>query len=140
MAVPLTCKHHVWQGSGTAQKPLTGRLLECLISHSSLPTADMLARDSDLEASALRALDLADENRICALFHADDPLFPASSAGEMQRTMDLVYEWSMNHGATFNVTCNRTVVFCMNGFGEMPSIVCGRGISFPVTLKPATSK
>ena len=57
----------------------------------------------------------------------------------MQRTMDLVRVWSTDHGATFHVSCNKTVVFRKNGFGDMPPIGYGCGSS-SITLTPATSK
>ena len=84
--------------------------MRCLRSKSILPPCSIFATDPDIEASALRALDLIDENRIVAVFHADDPVFLASSAGEMQRTMELVSKWSVCHGASLHVTPKKTIV------------------------------
>lgn len=91
----------------------------------------------DVEASARRTSGLIDPNRICALFHADDPVFLAFSAGEMQRSINVVYEWSTDHGATFHFTIHKTVVFKMGDFGDMPSIMYHAALSDPVALMPA---
>ena len=82
----------------------------------------MLNANPDLEASALRALDLLDDARIPALFHVDDPAFPASSAGELQRTLNLVATWCADHGAEFHVTQHKTVVFRTGGQDALPPL------------------
>ena len=67
----------------------------------------------------MRALDIIDPDRTVALFHADDPVFLASSHGEIVRTMKIVSEWSRVHGATFHVSKQKTVVFRVGGLGPM---------------------
>ena len=54
------------------------------------------------------------------LVHADDPVFLASSAGELQRTIDIVSAWCVEHGAEFHVNQVKTVAFRMGGSGEAP--------------------
>ena len=66
----------------------------------------------DMEASALRALDLEDDVRLPCLFHADDPIFPGSSRGALQHTLDVVAAWARSVGAAFHVGPRKTV--CMN--------------------------
>ncbi|OLQ15171.1 hypothetical protein AK812_SmicGene624 [Symbiodinium microadriaticum] len=47
-------------------------------------------KDCDLEAACARALDITSDVRIPVLFHADDPVFLASSRGEANRVLSIV--------------------------------------------------
>eukprot|EP00973_Karenia_brevis_P049449 6860647-Karenia_brevis.AAC.1 len=81
---------------------MVDKLLSNLEHTSKLPTAALLDQSLDLEASALRALDLSDCNRLAALLHADDPILLSSSAGAAQSVLNIVAEWECKHGACFH--------------------------------------
>jgi len=123
-----------WQGHGTPCQDLVGWLLPRLVSCEDLPSAAFLDAHADVEASALRALDLRDSGRICAVFHADDPVFLASSAGELQRVMNLVSVWMRLHGALLHVGAEKTVVFNLGAYSRPPSIFLETQVGRPPTL------
>ena len=76
-----------------------------------------------MQASAARALDLMDPNRLAILLHADDPVVFASSHGEMCRVLSIVAAWSWLHGAQFHVGQEKSVVYLLGGRdSEMPPI------------------
>ena len=72
---PSSWQEHSWNGSGTPIQKWVDALLVLLRGKKPLPPASFLAANLDVEASALRALDLFDDTRVAALFHADDPVF-----------------------------------------------------------------
>ena len=113
--MPKCWKQHIWSGSGAPHADTTQRLLTAIQSGSPLPTADMLARDPDLEASAARALDLSDPYRIPVLLHADDPLFLASSKGELRRMLQIIAAWSKKYKACLHVSNSKSVVMLIAG-------------------------
>ena len=83
---------------------VTQHLLHALRTGQSLPASERLEADAVLEASAARAIDLNDPWRIPVLLHADDPLFFASSVGEMRRVLRVVAAWSRRYKTTLHCT------------------------------------
>ena len=100
--IPDTWKNVQWNVRGSpcikVREQLTSAIKNCAI----LPTAADLEADPIMLASAARALDLLSAMVVCCLFHADDPIFLASSYGEMQRLLNLAAAWSWKHGARFH--------------------------------------
>ncbi|CAK0839598.1 unnamed protein product [Prorocentrum cordatum] len=92
--VPVPWQQHVWLGCGTPRTHLVDMIVPLLECPSSLPSADMLAASPDLEASALRALDLHDRGRLPALLHCDDPVIVASSRGAAEEVLRFVAWWA----------------------------------------------
>ena len=122
MYVPAAWSKHRWVGSGTPCPDLVDWLLTRLRNGQELLSSAFLAQHPNAEASALRALDLLDDNRIIALFHADDPVFLASSVGELQRVLNLVSGWMHDHGAVFHVSGEKTVVFGVGVAAATPDV------------------
>ena len=54
------------------------------------PSSGRLAADPHLEASAAKAMDILDANRVVGVLHADDPILFASGAGALQETVKLL--------------------------------------------------
>ena len=98
-----------WTGLGTPREDWTERLVNCLKAGAQLPPAEWLQESTDAEASAARALDLMDSDRISVAFQADDPIFLASSVGEAQRTLKIISEWAFKWKAQFHITENKNV-------------------------------
>jgi hypothetical protein len=75
--------------AGVVMGFLTSRLCQTLSLFSTagrdLPESTQLSADVDLEASAAKTLDVMCKISISHLFHADDPVFFATSCGEMCR-------------------------------------------------------
>lgn len=63
----------------------------------------------------MRAMDLCARDRLTTLLHADDLWLIASSAGELQRTLNIVVAWAAQHKARFHVTSDKTVVMSTCG-------------------------
>ena len=130
--VPQAWLMHIWTGKGTPASHLVEDLLTRLRSNAPLPHVSFLCHDADLEASAARALDLFDEaNMIPVLLHADDPIFLASSKGEADRVMNIVYEWAVDFKATLHVGPEKTVVQA----GGCQLLVSGLRLSAPLKFR-----
>ena len=87
-----------------------------------------------VEASALRALDLRDKGKVCAILYTDDQVFVVSSASELQRTMRLVSEWMRLHGALLHVALEKTVVFALGMRSQPPRIFLETEVGCAATL------
>lgn len=125
-----------WIGDGTLEMALVQSLAECLAHDGPLPDQMALSVSSDLEASALRAMDLVAAYRYTRLLHADDPVLFASSSGELRRTLDLLPMWSSLHNSFFHASSRKTVVFKIGPVGvQVPLLLlAGRSMSEPVRL------
>ena len=108
--MPAPWKSCSWKGCGTPDPAVTQHLLHALRTGQSLPSAERLEADAVLEASAARAIDLNDPWRIPVLLHADDPLFFASSVGEMRRVLRVVAAWSRRYKTTLHCTVSKSVI------------------------------
>ena len=108
--VPPAWAGHVWKGSGTPCTNLVRRLLLDVKDGRLLPEPDALQAWPDLEASALKVIDLLSAERLAALLHADDPVFLASSRGELQNMLDVIADWAHRHKATFHTGKAKSVV------------------------------
>ena len=120
--LPANWESHRWSGQGVPQPHLVASLLHDLNTRRHVPDSSELQADPDLEASAARAIDLRDQNRLCLLLHADDPVFLASSWGELCRMVLMIERWAPAHGARFHISDNKTLVFRLGGFGQMQHI------------------
>ena len=83
---------------------------DALANGNVLPNVSLLRIWPRLAASAARALDLCASDRIVILFHADDPVILASSAGELQRTLDAIASWADEHNARFHAGPEKTII------------------------------
>jgi len=121
--LPTEWANHAWSGDGCPHPPLVEVVKDSLRGAFPVPPASLLAAWPALEASASRALDILDPDRLCFLFHADDPVLFASSAGELQRTTTLISVWAARHNAEFHSTDCKSVVFRFGGHGTPAQIV-----------------
>ena len=71
-----------------------------------------------LEASALRAMDLHAPARIAAVFHADDPVLPASSAGALQESINAMASWASRHNAALHLAPRKSVFMRSGAWDE----------------------
>ena len=72
-------------------------------NQETLPPASALRQSPSLGATCARALDLCDPRRIPVLFHADDPVFLASSRGEAVRVLSIVADWAHDVKASLHL-------------------------------------
>ena len=119
--IPEVWQGFIWTGGGNPDPSMIDTLHLRLTDGGRLPRRSQLANDPNLEASALAALDRSCSRRLVALLHADDPVFVASSAGQLQTCMNLVASWSLNHGARFHLGAEKTVT--MNNVGGKAQVV-----------------
>ena len=137
--IPEAWQNVQWSGHGSPCNRLVETITAAIQNGEVLPTAGALAADTTLLASAARALDLLSPVVLCNLFHADDPIFLASSHGEMQRVLNLAAAWSWKHGAQFHSNSGKNVVFILGtSAGSLPplSLEVSPGVS--VWLQYAT--
>ena len=106
--IPTVWKCHSWSGHGNPIGSLVDAIRGSLRNGGSLPSVAMMARHPDMEASALRALDLETPVRLPCLFHADDPILLASSRGALQFVLNEVAEWCADVGVEFHIGPNKT--------------------------------
>ena len=78
-----------------------------------LPSPGLLAKDCDLEAACARALDITSDVRIPVLFHANDPVFLASSRGEANRVLSIVRTWASKYKATLHLAKHKTTAMVL---------------------------
>ena len=119
--MPRCWQCHKWRGSGSPDGALVASLRRALRDRSgppSLPSQELLETWPDLEASALRALDLEASTRLVAVLHADDPVFLASSRAALSGTLRDVSAWAAQHQASFHVGPTKTVVLCTDARGR----------------------
>ena len=110
MTVPAAWESHVWSGCGRPITSLVGDLVHCLSAGLPLPSVRLLDNWPDLEASAARALDLIAPLRLVSIFHVDDPVLLASSAGALEDMLETVSDWALRHNARFHQGPAKTVV------------------------------
>ena len=108
--IPVPWRGHVWSGRGSPFPAMVSFLVFAIRSGGYLPSCALLQSWPNLEASASRALDLCCTRRIIMFMHADDPVFVASSQGELQRTLRAVESWAALHRAKLHVGSGKTVV------------------------------
>ena len=130
ISIPAEWRGHVWLGTGAPQQELVQQLCKDLYTKQRLPSQDLLRHWPDLEASALRALDLLAPTRLVASFHADDPVILASSKGALQNSLDVLAEWAFRSRAHFHVGNAKTVVVPMGSAASLDHACLG-----PLTLK-----
>ena len=135
--MPECWKQHVWSGLGTPITDITQQLLSAIQSRSSLPTANMLVQDTDLEVSAARVLDLSDPLRIPVLLHADDPLFLASSKGELRRMLRIIAAWSKLYKTCLHVSNSKSVVMVISKPSRKEAFVCNAVLLYQSFAMPA---
>lgn len=108
--MPGAWRGHVWCCRGTPCPKLVAYLVDALKNEHALPQVSLLRCWPTMEASAARALDLCAVDRVAILFHADDPVILASSAGELQRTLNAIASWADEHNARFHAGPSKTVI------------------------------
>ena len=59
------------------------------------------------------ALDITSDVRIPVLFHADDPVFLASSRGEANRVLSIVRTWASKYKATLHLAKHKTTAMVL---------------------------
>ena len=120
--LPSVWSHHQWSGQGVPQPAMVGYILDALRAQGQLPDSACLQMHPDLEASAARALDLQDPLRLPILLHADDPVFLASSWGELCRVVLMIERWAPTHRACFHVSEDKSIVSRLGGSGELQPV------------------
>jgi len=133
-AIPALWCGHSWSGCGTPVPTLVKLLSDGLRGRIPLPPAGALRLWPALEASASSALDASASLRVSSIFHADDPMFVASSHGAMCCLLELVADWARRHNAIFHHGRNKTItMLCRNihatDSGAMPPIYIKAGPS-----------
>ena len=93
-----------WQGTGSPVLVLVQLIIRGLRGELLLPSSAELDASCNLEASALRALDLVADTRDPVALHADDPFFMASSLGAMQEMLNFISGWAYKHKVTFHTS------------------------------------
>ena len=72
--IPTAWDEHTWTGLGTPETLLV-EVIKCTLLHGSLLLSPVdLMKSPNLEASAARAFDMLDDQRLIAVLHADDPV------------------------------------------------------------------
>ena len=99
-------------------------------NQETLPPACALRQSPSLGATCARALDLRDPHRIPVLFHADDPVFLASSRGEAVRVLSIVADWAYDVKASLHLGSSKTVVQGFSGSTERPTFLA-QPVFFP---------
>ena len=112
--IPSEWSQHVWLGLGRPIPALVDQLFNAITTGSALPPPSLLSAWSDLEASALRAIDLMSSPRVPVIFHADDPVIVASSKGAAEEVLDVMLKWSKRHNAKLHVSPKKTVSMACN--------------------------
>ena len=108
--VPEAWEGHLWLGTGTPKPETVHQLMSCLATGGDLPSAETLRANAELEASALKALDLTAPARLAVVLHADDPVTLESSKGALQAAVNLISAWAYRKRAQFHVGPSKTVV------------------------------
>jgi hypothetical protein len=120
--VPRQWEKRCWNGAGTPRRDLVDAIRHALQNGGAIPPPEALDSDLQLEASALKAMDLAGD-RLSGIWHADDPLFLASSAGDLQALVLELAEWAQEHNAKFHVGNTKTVAMCWRtSEGPLPAL------------------
>ena len=104
-----------WAGMGCPDMTVAWDLAARIKAGQSLPAAEALVGSEVLEASALKAMDLAAPRRLAAIVHCDDPVLLASSRGEMNMILSLLAEWCFDHKAEFHLGDAKTIVMVTSG-------------------------
>ena len=110
---PAAWRGHCWTGRGTPQQAVVDDVVARLTLGRPLPSPGLLAKDCDLEAACARALDITSDVRIPVLFHADDPVFLASSRGEANRVLSIVRSWASKYKATLHLAKHKTTAMVL---------------------------
>ena len=98
-------------------------MLTCALREGgALPSVSLLRSWTALEASAARALDRCAPERVVTILHADDSIFVASSAGELQRTLDAVVKWADIHNARFHGSESKSVIMSLPRSVDSPPL------------------
>jgi hypothetical protein len=121
--MPAAWTTHVWTCAGTPVPGLVASLVDALKSGGRLPSCALLRAWPALEASGARALDVCAPERVAAVLHADDPLFLASSAGELQRTLDFMAAWAHDHRARFHASMSKSIVMTLPREVDSPPVL-----------------
>ena len=129
--VPPIWQQHIWSGAGIPQPSLVQLALDGLRGLGPLPSAAELAYHPDIEASAARALDLFDAHRSAVRFHADDPVFLASSYGAAQEVLRVVADWASVHKAAFHIAQRKTVATVFGAAATVAAMMAGPKLYFP---------
>lgn len=123
LPMPPAWQGHLWQCKDTPLSALVNDLVSSLRSGARLPSRHMLCAWPALEASAARALDICAPERVVMILHADDPIILASSAGELQRTLDAVTVWADRHGARFHASSSKSIFMSLPRCVESPPVL-----------------
>ena len=108
--IPMAWRSHEWSGGGAPCEVLVNRLMVGIRSKASLPPCELLAAWPTLEASAAEAIDRLAPERVPCIFHADDPVFCASTLGGAQRILNIAADWAARHRAVFHTSGKKVVV------------------------------
>ena len=110
ITMPAAWRGYKWSGCGTPIDSVVDTLVGALRQDRALPSTKLMKGFPDLEASALRALDLTAPRRVAAVLHCDDPVFLASSRGALQHTLNTIASWCFRSKARMHATKNKSVV------------------------------
>ena len=121
ISIPPEWGGHTWIGSGMPRDDLTERIMLALCAGAGLPPESLLAMDEDIEASALRAMDLLAPVRLAAILHADDPVLLSSSWGGAQQSLDVLAAWSFKYKASPHTKPDKNAIMVIGGPGHHDS-------------------
>ena len=137
VCVPAPWQGYKWSGVGTPQAALVANIKKAISSGSDIPGTALLAAWPDLEASALKAMDLLAPRRLVAIFQADDPLLLATSRGELQAMAQILGDWATRHHAVFHTGAAKSVVLRIHEDME----ACGASsAAVPINLQPTAGQ
>ena len=125
--MPTSWGNHKWAGTGSPVQSLVEVLLQAIQRGGVLPDPVLLRSWPDLEASALRALDLAAPRRVPVVLHCDDPVFLASSRGAMDQMLQIITKWCYRCKARLHASPNKSVI----------TVVCHEDVRAAVDAAPA---
>lgn len=63
-------------------------------------------------------MDLMAPARLAAIFHADDPVLSASSAGALQQSVDAMASWAKRHNALLHIAPRKSVYMCSGALAK----------------------
>ena len=145
-SIPEVWRGYEFKGLGSPQADLAQNLLSKIQGGGPLPSPAALREWTNLEASALKALDLAAPQRMIAILHADDPVLLESSRGALESAAGIMLKWARRHRATLHTGSGKSVTMVMGSARAVAATETESELHIPsadsqstVTLKRAYS-
>ena len=129
VSMPEAWSTHAWVGSGTPDLQVATGIAQAIRSNAQLPSVQSLQESPDLEASALKALDITSTTTLPNILHADDPVLLASSYGEACRILVVMQNWAFRMKTSPHVGPGKAIVMaggpeqCSTNAAKLPPLV-----------------